>query len=449
MPTRPLGCRCFWFLLCSLYALACSGDKIDHGREMDDTGSGGNTAAPGSGGAPAAPVDAGGLDNASGGSHAGGAQLDAGCGFAGCGHILNIDSGRVDLLFVVDDSTSMREEQVALAAEFPRMLRKLTSGDHDEDGTPELKPVTDLHLGLVSTDLGTDAVFGAACNATGDDGRLLHTSVVDGCDKDYPTFLEYQQSNGDADTLAKDFACMAQLGTHGCGYEQPLESALKAVWPSSDTQIEFLASVGNDIGGRADRENAGFIRTGEAPATLAIVVVTDEDDCSAYDPTIWTAPQYLAPDDPRVDQSVNLRCFYNKESLYPIDRYLNGYRGVHAGDGARVLFAAIAGIPIDLVDQNARAKVDFGDDAQREAFYQKILDDPRMKEAPDPDAGTTDMLPDELKPACKSAHGLAYPGRRIVELARSFGQAGLVQSICGDNFGPPTDIILKKLAGPD
>jgi hypothetical protein len=168
--------------------------------------------------------------------------------------------------------------------------------------------------------------------------------------------------------------------------------------------------------------------------------------CSAYDPTIWIPPAYLAPDDPLIDQPVNLRCFYNKQTLYPIDRYLNGYRGVHAGDGARVLFAAIAGIPVELVDQNARAKVDFGDEAQRETFYQTILDDPRMKEAPDPDASTPS---EELKPACESAHGRAYPARRIVELARGFGQAGLVQSICGDNFGPPTDIILRKLAGPD
>ena len=139
--------------------------------------------------------------------------------------------------------------------------------------------------------------------------------------------------------------------------------------------------------------------------------------------------------------------------MYPVDRYLNGYRGVHAVDGARVLFAAIAGVPIDLVDQNARAKVDFGNDAQREAFYQKILDDPRMKEEPDtPDAGANPIAggTEALKPACKSEHGLAYPARRIVALARSFGQAGLVQSICGDNFGPPIDMIGRKVAmGPD
>ena len=42
---------------------------------------------------------------------------------------------KVDLLFVVDNSGSMREEQTALRAQFPRLIQVLTSGDRDGDST--------------------------------------------------------------------------------------------------------------------------------------------------------------------------------------------------------------------------------------------------------------------------------------------------------------------------
>ena len=56
----------------------------------------------------------------------------------------------------------------------------------------------------------------------------------------------------------------------------------------------------------------------------------------------------------------------------------------------------------------------------------------------------------ELTPSCESEHGLAWPPRRIVSLAREFGPNSLVQSICGDNLGPPIDIIIRRvLEGPE
>ena len=42
---------------------------------------------------------------------------------------------KVDLLFVVDNSGSMREEQASLRAQFPRLVDVLTSGDA-ANGTP-------------------------------------------------------------------------------------------------------------------------------------------------------------------------------------------------------------------------------------------------------------------------------------------------------------------------
>jgi hypothetical protein len=97
----------------------------------------------------------GSADAGASGAPAATAGRGAECGIAGCGQSVPLDQSRVDMLFVIDNSGSMSQEQAALAREFPRLLRKLTSGDHDQDGTAEQTRVTDLHLAVVSTDLGT------------------------------------------------------------------------------------------------------------------------------------------------------------------------------------------------------------------------------------------------------------------------------------------------------
>ena len=74
----------------------------------------------------------------------------------------------------------------------------------------------------------------------------------------------------------------------------------------------------------------------------------------------------------------------------------------------------------------------------------KILNDDRMQEVPrerNPGSGRLD----ELTPSCETEQGVAYPPRRIVSLARKFGPNSLVQSICGDNLGPPIDIIVRQV----
>jgi hypothetical protein len=135
---------------------------------------------------------------------------------------------------------------------------------------------------------------------------------------------------------------------------------------------------------------------------------------------------------------------YHPERLWELERYYHGYRALHGYTGARVLFAAIVGVPEALVDQAALAEVDWNDDAQREAHYQKILDAPAMTEVVD-DRGTSEVADDNLRPSCESEFGKAYPPRRIVSLARMFGRNSLVQSICGDNLGPPIEIIIRQV----
>ena len=383
----------------------------------------------------------------------------------------------LDLLFMVDNSASMREEQEALRREFPRLIQILTTGDVDGDSIEDFPPVEDLHLGVVSSDMGLVGIPGIpGCDGLGDDGIMnnIPDPVVGGCQASYPRFLSYLAGTDDTATVANDFACIASLGTEGCGFEQPLEAVLKGLWPSIDVDPETglvrdpnrVLFLGDSMGfgqlGHGDIENAGFLRdTAEQTSALGIVVVTDEEDCSSANTSHFLPDVYLDPDDPDqaelIMQDLNVRCFYNPQNLYPLQRYAPSVAGEagHPSEGALrdlrpgseqlVLFAAIAGVPQDLVDESARAAVDFSDEGAREQYYVDILEDYRMQQVVD-----TSLPPGEanLIPSCLSDadHGSrAFPPRRIVEVARRFGQNGIVQSICQSDFGPAIELIAKGL----
>ena len=66
---------------------------------------------------------------------------------------------KVDLLFMVDNSNSMAEEQASLTAQFNAMIATLASGDIEGDGTPDFPAVKDLHFAVVySCNSGTREV---------------------------------------------------------------------------------------------------------------------------------------------------------------------------------------------------------------------------------------------------------------------------------------------------
>ena len=69
----------------------------------------------------------------------------------------------VDLLFVVDDSNSMQEEQVSLTQNFSQFIDILSSID---GGAPN------MHIGVISTDMGSGPRTLTNCN-TSDEGNLL------------------------------------------------------------------------------------------------------------------------------------------------------------------------------------------------------------------------------------------------------------------------------------
>jgi hypothetical protein len=123
----------------------------------------------------------------------------------------------------------------------------------------------------------------------GDQGRFQMLGSPTACSfLPGATFLEMKNNNpvsytGDINTV---FACLASnLGTRGCGYQHQLQA------------FEF-ALVARGIGN--EQQQAEFLRP---DANLALIFITDEDDCSA-------APNeglFAARDDLR-GESASLRC---------------------------------------------------------------------------------------------------------------------------------------------
>jgi hypothetical protein len=378
-----------------------------------------------------------------------------------CGNVMHA-ANKLDLLLMVDNSGSMREEQVALAAELPRMLDALLTGDIDGDGEAEMAPIKDVHVGVVTSDMGLVGVSGIPlCDGAGEDGVLQ--DGLGGCGND-PDFLQYESDSESRENAGSELACLAGLGTAGCGFEQQLDSVLKALTPS-DSEITFLdvdhglptdepflnPPTGLVAGGHGDGENDGFLRTDPSdPSLIAVLLVTDEDDCSSSDLTHFSPDNGTLPEGSQLKlQGLNTRCHYeglaNNSSLYAAERYVEGLRALRPGAEHLVLFGAIAGMPVEAVDADALADVDFSDEDSREAFYEDLLAHPDMQERID-DRGTAEVADDNLFHACQNANGKAYPARRIVEVARGFGANGIVQSICQQSFTSAIEPILQRMA---
>jgi hypothetical protein len=359
---------------------------------------------------------------------------------------------KVDLLFVVDNSGSMSEEQAALREQFPRLLSILASGDPGA-GREKFPAAKSVHLGVVSTDLGLVGISDIdKCNGLGDDGIMQNEPRLQNCKASYPRFLTFEAGLNTPIEVANDLACVAQLGTDGCGFEQQLEVALKALWPSADSRIKFLGDASNfGVLGHGDTENQGFLRSDpvQGLSALAIIMVTDEEDCSSQSTEHLTPPAFLDPRNPAdvelLKQGLNVRCNFNQQNLFEVSRYINGFKALRPGNENLVMFSAIIGVPPETVSEQALENLRLEDVASRNQFYQNILNHALMQPVVETN-NTPDPADDSMRPSCNTARGLAFPPRRIVEVARGFGPNGIVQSICQQDLGPAFDAIVAMIA---
>lgn len=162
-----------------------------------------------------------------------GALLSAGCGnersFLTREEIdsfVQAPTDKVDILFVVDDSVSMEDEQRALARGFGSFAQELSDTK------------VDFHIGVIPTS-----------HDSGDPSRGILIGDPQVLDRDTPD-------------LAETFRDRALIGTSGSDKEKGLQAAFEATAPHM--QITY---------------NLNFLRP---EANLLIIFVSDEDDCSDF-----------------------------------------------------------------------------------------------------------------------------------------------------------------------
>ncbi|MEY4546831.1 MAG: hypothetical protein RL685_3026 [Pseudomonadota bacterium] len=170
--------------------------------------------------------------------------------------------GKVDFLFVIDNSLSMLDEQSNLARSFPGFIQVVE----------QVLEATDFHIMVVSTsgrraeaaELVPDA---SSCEGVQGAGRRRGARGVDCGLQDGLPYLVSGQPN-----LTATFSCVAQLGTAASIIEEPMAAVLAA---TSDE----LNAPGHC--------NAGFRR---ADAVLVVTLITDaEDERSADGPEAWAS----------------------------------------------------------------------------------------------------------------------------------------------------------------
>jgi hypothetical protein len=245
-------------------------------------------------------------DGTSGDGDGDGEKLDVEGGDGeGCGD--NICQNKIDLLFVIDNSGTMGQEQLNLAKNFPLLVQQLENLKNDEE---ELLGA-DVQIMVTTTDFGNplcddyakhDPEKGApifsGCNEridrfTGLDlmnPPVYEEACTDVCPADIVPengehFIRFH-SNGDnvpdvpdadvnGDTVpdgavAQTLACLGPQGIDGCGYEAPLENMLQA--------LNGMAWWNDGV------DNKPFLRP---DAILAVAIITDEADCSVKDYEIF------------------------------------------------------------------------------------------------------------------------------------------------------------------
>jgi hypothetical protein len=311
----------------------------------------------------------------------------------------------VDLLFVIDNSNSMERNQANLARNFPKLI----------DGLRTSKlggAIPNVHIGVVSSDLGAGNYSLPSCEVVnGDGGRLQNRPRRPGCVPPRDPWISYVDGQTNVPSATKDpveqvkeaFQCIAELGVGGCGFEHQLEAARRALDPAT---------------------NPGFVRR---DALLAIVIITDEDDCSAARPELFD-PAQQGLNDPlgpltsfrctelgvECDQKgrqpgprTNCRPAY--DWLRKVQTYVDDFKALKPG---RTMLFVIAG--------------------PTEPFA-------IGQEGPNP----------ILKASCQSADGGAAPAVRLKAVADGLGKDGHFNpagvSICSSDFGPAMQAIGDKI----
>jgi hypothetical protein len=193
----------------------------------------------------------------------------------------------VDVLFVIDDSSSMGDNQQSLVASFPGFV----AGIQDN-----LQLAESVHIGIVTSD---DYGYNApGCQSIGD--LVTRTGGFDSSAANCEAFASGGRYLDETEPdLAGKFACAAQVGSQGNDDEKMLRALLNALRPEVNAPDSGAC-------------NAGFARD---DSLLVLVLISDEDDVPE--------PYMCDPDDP-----FNNPCMTTGSTGTPDEWYaeLSGYK---------------------------------------------------------------------------------------------------------------------------
>lgn len=328
---------------------------------------------------------------------------------------------KADILFVIDNSGSMAQEQENLGKKFPAFMRKLQD---IEGGLP------DLRIAVVNTDVGAgnlpvDTLGTCLRTERSPRGRFQTKDGRCGLDPAKAHFLGVDGKGGQNfdGPLDDVFKCLADQGTEGCGYEHQLQ-AMRAA----------LAGAG------VNPENKDFLRE---DAYLAVVLITDEDDCSA-DPD---AEFFFANAE---GHAPSLRC-------NQLGHVCDGVP-VPAMDGfSRPLASCVPARrrdPVQFPEERRTRLIDveefvafvLGLKARPDQILVSAIvgwsdaADARYEIRPDPEQGL------DVAPICASSFGRAAPAVRLKSFVDAFGGGGSIHSLCGGDLEEALSQIGEKLA---
>jgi hypothetical protein len=357
----------------------------------------------------------------------------------------------VDILFVVDNSGSMGEEQAKLSTSIGTLVEALDAAE----------PPVDYHIGVTTTDNGNPW-----CGTTGPEaGNLRLTScrsrptefIFDGaitidafdeacaaaCPEEW-TNIEIQPTAVDGESgeavrpwiqsiagqtnlpdglsVVQAFQCFGPQGIDGCGFESPLESMWKAIRRS---EID-------------DEDEYGFHRQG---ALLAVVLVTDEVDCS-YN-TEWET--IFLPDgnrvfwsDPMAASPTSAVCWHagvacDGDQCHSVNLDADGNEVASGSADDEAVLRPVSRYTEQLVEQGAYVFAINGVGLDGVPLYEPSLMDPQFQN----DFG--------IGPGCESVDGFAVPPVREHELIETISGPGNESSVCAPEYASAFSVFAQGI----
>lgn len=288
----------------------------------------------------------------------------------------------VDVLVVVDNSPGMEYAQLWLG----RDLAHLISGLESLPGGPNYR------IGVVSTDMGIGTYATANCTKHGDNGTLQWPG-----DCPLPAngvrYLQGYKNNVNTPVSADEaVACMTRLGVGGCGFERTLEAVRTSL--SSGAK--------------------GFIR---GKAALAVIILSNEDDCSAKQDSFYD------PSDPLLGPLNSYRCFQF---------------GVTCAEGNPPLYKTTltnCSPGQDKLHVMESRYVSFLKSLKPDGWVSVlVISGPPQKYTEVNEKHSNGYKYWEVESTCTNKYQSGDPGFRLRAFAKSFGGRGFVHDICINNY---------------